>query len=160
MCDGYSWAQDLEFVSIYVPIGDLKSKDVVYKIAPTSVCFGIKGAPPVINDELLNIIKPDDSLWEIEMVDGKRTAVAKLRKAKDGQWKFLLKKDDEKEEQIMKERAAIYEAQLKANQEARDRAEKEIQQKGKMQGPARSARGDGSWAAEAAGQLGARLVAR
>jgi acetyl esterase/lipase len=93
LTDSYCWDQDQQFISISLPIRDLKSKDVVYKLTPTSLCLGIKGSPPVIDDELLNLVKPDDSLWMIEVIEGERTVIAKIRKAKDGQWKVLFKKD-------------------------------------------------------------------
>ncbi len=153
LCDGYSWSQDIEFVSIFLPIGDVGSKGVAFKLTPTKVCLGLKGSSPIIDDELFNIVKPDDSLWEIEMIEEKRTAVAKLRKAKEGQWMFLFKKDAEREDTIRKERAAVHEAQHKANMEARERAEREVKQQAKSQG-------GGGWVAEAAGRLGARLVER
>ena len=100
ICNGYVWSQDREFVSIFFPIGDLKSKDVEYKLSPTSLCLGIKGSAPVINDELMGKVKPDDSLWQIEVIEGKRNAVAKLRKAEDGPWRFLFKRDLQMEEKM------------------------------------------------------------
>jgi len=33
---------------------------------------GIKGQPLLIDDELIGTVKTDDSLWEIDSVDGKR----------------------------------------------------------------------------------------
>jgi hypothetical protein len=33
---------------------------------------GIKGQPFLIDDELINTVKTDDSLWEIDSVNGKR----------------------------------------------------------------------------------------
>jgi hypothetical protein len=91
VCDGYSWAQDREFITISMPIGAVKGKDVVYKLSPTALCIGIKGSAPVIDGEIFGAVKPDDSLWEVEVVEGQRNVVAKLQKAKAKLWGSLLK---------------------------------------------------------------------
>jgi hypothetical protein len=91
VCEGYSWAQDREFITISMPIGAVKGKDVIYKLSPTTLCIGIKGSAPVIDGEIFSAVKPDDSLWEVEVVDGQRNVVAKLQKAKAQMWVSLLK---------------------------------------------------------------------
>ena len=43
----------------------------------------------------MNTAKPDDSLWEIDTVEGKRVVKAVLRKAVEyNRWEFLLKAED------------------------------------------------------------------
>jgi len=39
-------------------------------------------------------VKPDDSYWEIDTVDGKRCVTVTLVKSKMGQWEYLLKSED------------------------------------------------------------------
>ncbi len=91
MCEGYSWAQDRESITVSMPIGAVKGKDVVYKLSPTALCTGIKGSPLVIDGEIFSAVKPNDSLWEVEVVEGQRNVVAKLQKAKAQLWGSLIK---------------------------------------------------------------------
>jgi peptidylprolyl isomerase len=57
--------------------------------------LGLKGAEPAIDGELLQSVKPDDSYWEIDTVDGKgRCVTVTLVKAKMAQWEYLLKSED------------------------------------------------------------------
>lgn len=91
----YSWDQTAEEVHINIPIeAAIKGKDVVFTLAPNSLKVGIKGQPLLIDDELIGTVKTDDSLWEIDSVDGKRCLVVTLVKAKGEQWDFLLKSED------------------------------------------------------------------
>ena len=93
---GYTWSQTDKDVTIIMPIeAAIKSKDIVHKLVPKSLTLGIKGQTPLIDGELLNTAKPDDSLWEIDTVDGKRVVKAVLRKAVEyNQWEYLLKSED------------------------------------------------------------------
>ena len=73
---------------------DLKGKDIVFNLSGVSLVFGIKGQEPVINGELLDVTRPDDSTWELETIDGQRVVKAVLVKAqayKD--WECILKSD-------------------------------------------------------------------
>ncbi len=91
VCENYTWAQNRDLLTVYIPIGEMKSKDVVYKLTPTTLCIGVKGSAPVIDCALFSAVKPDESLWEIEVVDGQRNVAAKLQKAKSQNWPSLLK---------------------------------------------------------------------
>ena len=91
VCAGYSWSQDRETVTITMPIGDVKGKDVIYKLSPLSLSMGTKGSTPFIDGELLQTVKPDESIWEVETVKGQRSVVAKLHKAQALPWGSLLK---------------------------------------------------------------------
>jgi tetratricopeptide (TPR) repeat protein len=89
-CNGYSWAEDRESISIFMPIGLVRGKDVIYKLSPTSLTIGIKGSAPVIDGAIFSTVKPDDSLWEIDVVEGQRKVIATLQKAKAELWGSLL----------------------------------------------------------------------
>ena len=93
---GYTWTQTDKDVTITMPIeAAIKSKDIVYKLAPKTLTMGIKGKEPLIDGELLGTAKPDDSIWEIDTVDGKRVVKAVLRKAVEyNRWEYLLKAED------------------------------------------------------------------
>ena len=91
VCSGYTWKQDREVITITMPIGAAKGKDVNYKLSPLNLSMGIKGSTLVIDGELHNSVKPDDSIWEVELIKGQKCVVAKLQKAKSQGWSSLLK---------------------------------------------------------------------
>ncbi len=93
---GYTWTQTDKDVTIIMPIdAAIKSKDIVHKLAPKALTLGIKGRTPLIDGELMNTAKPDDSLWEIDTVESKRVVKAVLRKAVEySRWEFLLKAEN------------------------------------------------------------------
>ena len=67
--DNYSWTQTLEEIEIRVPIKlgfKLKSRDVVVDFKKRHLVVGIKGHPPIIDDDLLEDIKLEDCLWVIQ----------------------------------------------------------------------------------------------
>ena len=83
-------------VVIKMPIDEnVKGKDVVYKLTPTSLDLGIKGQALYVSGELWDTVKLDDSIWEIES-DNKlgRCVAVHLKKAKGQKWDYLLKSED------------------------------------------------------------------
>ena len=48
---------------IYVPLGITPGRDVNFEISPKRLCFGVKGAAPVVDGELENAVHLDDSYW-------------------------------------------------------------------------------------------------
>lgn len=93
----YDWSQNQSEITINIPIGSgIKGKDLIYELTPTKIKVGVKGETPVIEDSLIANVKPDDSYWEIETVDGKRCLVVTLSKAKSQapDWDFLIKSED------------------------------------------------------------------
>ena len=93
---GYTWTQTDKDVTIIMPIeAAIKGKDILHKLTPKTLTLGIKGKTPLIDGELMSTAKPDDSLWEIDTVEGKRVVKAILRKAVEyNRWEFLLKAED------------------------------------------------------------------
>ncbi|KAJ9442671.1 Peptidyl-prolyl cis-trans isomerase B [Diplonema papillatum] len=95
---GYTWKQDHDSLVITIPIQKIKSKDLTWKITAHTVSAGIRGKEVLKDDELTRTVKVDDSLWEIEEVNGERCMICTLVKAVDDNagpmWEYLLKKDN------------------------------------------------------------------
>jgi hypothetical protein len=89
----YTWTQTQKQITIFMPIlAKIKSRDIVYTLTTTSLILGIKGETPAIDGLMINTVKPGDSWWEIEVVNGKRSVKAVIRKdADDKMWNYLLK---------------------------------------------------------------------
>lgn len=92
--NAYTWEQSESEVKVIVtPIPDsIKAKDVVYGLThKAELKLGLKGQPLLIDEKLWSQVKVDDSLFEIEAVDGRRSLVVTLCKAPPGKdWDFLL----------------------------------------------------------------------
>jgi hypothetical protein len=94
--EGYEWTQGDKDISILIPIDEsIKAKDVNYKLTPRNLVLGIKNRAPLIEGELFSKVKPDDSYWEIDEVNGKRTIRTLLQKdTVSFSWKSLMKPDE------------------------------------------------------------------
>jgi hypothetical protein len=82
--------------TIKMPIAEnIRARDIIFKLTPTSLQLGLRGTEPVINGELWGAVKPDDVVWEIEE-DPKlgRCVVLPLKKAAGSKWDYLLKSED------------------------------------------------------------------
>jgi len=82
----YSWTQTLGEVEVNIPLNadvPLKSKDVVVEIKKTHLKVGIRGKELIIDGDLPEEVKLDDSGWTLE---DKKTVVVTLQKIKDMNW--------------------------------------------------------------------------
>ena len=78
---------------------DVRAKDIVYDLSSRELTLGVKGddaldvTPPMINAEALwGTVRPDDSHWEIDEIDGiGRCVVLELVKKGSEPWDFLLR---------------------------------------------------------------------
>jgi len=67
--DDYSWVQTLEEIELKVPFKanfPIRSRDVVCDVQRKHLKIGLKGQPPIIDGELFNEIKQEESFWVIE----------------------------------------------------------------------------------------------
>jgi hypothetical protein len=65
--DKYSWTQTLTEVEIRIPIpSGTKSRQINGEIKSGSIKMGLKGQEPIINGQLHQKIKPDDSSWVLD----------------------------------------------------------------------------------------------
>lgn len=90
----YRWTQTLSEVELKVPLDiTVRPRDVVVKITKKTLLVGLKGQPPIIDGELCDEVKTEESMWVLQ--DGK-TVVVNIEKLKGmNWWKNLVKTDPE-----------------------------------------------------------------
>eukprot|EP01059_Diplonema_ambulator_P009420 TRINITY_DN19282_c0_g1_i1.p1 TRINITY_DN19282_c0_g1~~TRINITY_DN19282_c0_g1_i1.p1 ORF type:complete len:279 (+),score=78.77 TRINITY_DN19282_c0_g1_i1:45-881(+) len=95
---GYTWKQSNEDLTVVIPIGKMKSKDLTWKLTPHTVTAGVRGKEVLSDEEVWKVVSVDDSTWEIDEVDGERCMICTLVKARaagnTGPWEYFLKKED------------------------------------------------------------------
>ncbi|CAI9762479.1 unnamed protein product [Fraxinus pennsylvanica] len=92
--DKDSWGQSLQEVNVVVPVPPgTKSKALVCEFKKNHLKVGIKGHPPVIDGELFQSIKVDDSFWTLE--DQKSVSILLTKQTQMDWWKYLVKGEPE-----------------------------------------------------------------
>jgi len=96
--DKYSWTQDLKEINISIPVpGTMKARDVVFSISKSKLKVGLKGLDPIIDGELHDTIKTEDTTWTLETAgDGTKSIDVFFEKTNQmGWWSCILKGDIE-----------------------------------------------------------------
>ncbi|XP_050302647.1 nuclear migration protein nudC [Anthonomus grandis grandis] len=82
----YKWTQTLQDVEVKIPLNvnfKAKQKDLIVNLTKKHLTCGIKGQPPIIDDDFPHEIKLEESTWVIE--DGK-SLLFNLEKVNKMQW--------------------------------------------------------------------------
>ncbi|PSS33004.1 Protein BOBBER like [Actinidia chinensis var. chinensis] len=88
--DNYSWVQTLQEVTINVPVPPgTKSRFITCEIKKNHLKVGLKSQPPIIDGELFQSVKVDDSFWSLE--DQKSISVLLTKQNQMEWWKCLVK---------------------------------------------------------------------
>ncbi|KAK9829037.1 hypothetical protein WJX72_003559 [[Myrmecia] bisecta] len=92
--DNYSWTQSLSeaVVSVPVPPGT-KGKQCDVVIGKNHLKVGVKGQPPIIDDELSEPVKQEDSFWNLQ--DGCLLEINLQKVDKMHWWKHVVKGEPE-----------------------------------------------------------------
>ncbi|CAM8979659.1 unnamed protein product [Rhodiola kirilowii] len=92
--ENYSWTQSLQEVTVNVPVPPgTKSRFIVCDIKKKHLKIGLKGQPPIIEGELYENVKVDDSFWSLE--DQKSVSILLTKHNQMEWWKSLIKGDPE-----------------------------------------------------------------
>jgi len=84
--DQYKWVQTLSEIDIRIPTGlakPLKSRDIKVEFKKKRLFVGLKGHPPIIDDDLPHLIKIEECVWTLS--DGKMIEVH-LEKINQMEW--------------------------------------------------------------------------
>uniref|UniRef100_T1JCD9 Nuclear migration protein nudC n=1 Tax=Strigamia maritima TaxID=126957 RepID=T1JCD9_STRMM len=87
-CDlpNYRWTQSLIEIEVKIPINvnfQIKSRDVIVEFHQKHLKVGLKGHPPIIDAELYNKIKVEESCW---VIDDTRSVGITMEKVNKMEW--------------------------------------------------------------------------
>ena len=86
----YSWGQNLQEVTVSIPVpAGTKAKTLDIDIRKDRLKVGIKGQPPIIDDELHEPVKTDDCFWNVN--DGREIEIQLQKQAGMCWWDRVVK---------------------------------------------------------------------
>jgi hypothetical protein len=92
----YRWTQTLGELDIRIPLNvnfNVKSRDVIVEITRKTLKVGLKGHPSIIDGELYNSVKIEESAWTLE--DGRNVCITLEKINRMEWWSRLVKMDPE-----------------------------------------------------------------
>mmetsp|Transcript_33672 Transcript_33672/g.65035 ORF Transcript_33672/g.65035 Transcript_33672/m.65035 type:complete len:177 (+) Transcript_33672:32-562(+) len=98
---GYSWEQwrdedeKLGMIKVVIPVGPgVKSKQVKLTLKPTKINLAIEGKT-VLEGALHETCQNEESTWEFDTVDGKRSLILNIVKKNEyDNWEYFLEKEN------------------------------------------------------------------
>ncbi|GAB4826225.1 hypothetical protein Ancab_009090 [Ancistrocladus abbreviatus] len=92
--ENYSWGQSLPEVNVYVPVPFGTNPALIFcDIKKNHLKVGIRGQAPVIDGELYQTVKPDESFWSLE--DQKSISILMTKHNQLEWWRCLVKGEPE-----------------------------------------------------------------
>ncbi|KAF2755132.1 CS-domain-containing protein [Pseudovirgaria hyperparasitica] len=83
----YKWTQTIKDVDVTVEVpATLKGRDLNVQLSKTKLVVGIKGQPPIIEDDLFSPIHVDESTWTLETASAGKTIEVHLDKVNQMEW--------------------------------------------------------------------------
>lgn len=90
----YTWTQTLQEAQVTIPVPQgTRSKQIEVKMTSNKLVAGLKGQEPLMNGDMFNRIKLDDSFWTLE--DNNRICVYLQKENQMEWWKCIIKGDPE-----------------------------------------------------------------
>eukprot|EP00698_Gefionella_okellyi_P004793 TRINITY_DN14437_c0_g1_i1.p1 TRINITY_DN14437_c0_g1~~TRINITY_DN14437_c0_g1_i1.p1 ORF type:complete len:161 (-),score=33.66 TRINITY_DN14437_c0_g1_i1:51-533(-) len=90
----YTWTQTLQEVSVVVPVPKgTRGRDLVVEVKKNHIKVGLKGQPLLIDGDLFEAVKADDTLWTVD--DQKEVNITLSKVNKMEWWKCVVKGDPE-----------------------------------------------------------------
>jgi len=90
----YSWTQTLQDVEVRVPFpeikGKLKGRDIEAKVTKNKLRVGLRNAPPVIEGDLSETVKEEESMWTLD----NNVVIVSLEKSNQMNWWTCVCKGD------------------------------------------------------------------
>eukprot|EP00164_Ancoracysta_twista_P010919 GFYU01016638.1.p1 GENE.GFYU01016638.1~~GFYU01016638.1.p1 ORF type:complete len:273 (-),score=79.66 GFYU01016638.1:76-894(-) len=85
----YKWTQTIDDVDIQITLPiKVKGRDVICDIAKQKISVGLKGHDKILEGELANEVRTDESTWSLE--DGKELSIHLEKRHKGGFWTRLV----------------------------------------------------------------------
>lgn len=92
----YSWEEGVtgREIRVFVPVSEaVRSRNIDFQLTPTRLRVGVKGTPPIIEDDLWGEVDVQECTWFIEQHGGRRCVAITLQKLEWDSWRFLSRQE-------------------------------------------------------------------